>query len=69
MPERKPGTCMVCNEKELVRYIDLYISGSEGLVICHDCEMMVVDTIQNLRRLMNIGFQRGYKARLMGKVQ
>ena len=62
MADRSLGTCMVCNEEELVRYIDLYIVGSEGLVICHGCEMIVVEQTQTLRRLMRSSFQRGYKA-------
>jgi hypothetical protein len=43
-------SCMLCgNEDEPTRYIDLYIIGSEGLRICHKCEMELVEFARNLR--------------------
>ena len=42
--------CMMClKDKEKVRYIDLYIIGSEGLYICHDCEMEIVEFVRQKR--------------------
>ena len=45
--------CMMClKDKEKVKYIDLYIIGSEGLYICHDCENEIIDFIKD-RRIEN----------------
>lgn len=38
--------CLICKEIQETRYIDLYIVGSEGLDICHGCEMEVVSAIK-----------------------
>jgi hypothetical protein len=43
-------TCMICLENKETRFIPLYIMGSEGTHICHECEMEVVDFIQKLMR-------------------
>jgi len=41
---------MLCNPKELiqVRHISLYVFGSEGLYVCHDCEMKLVEFCRSL---------------------
>jgi exo-beta-1,3-glucanase (GH17 family) len=48
--------CMICGQKEnnniTVRNIDLYIIGSEGLNICHECEMRLVQYIRDMRSLV-----------------
>jgi hypothetical protein len=43
--------CMICldNKKE-TRHVNLYVIGSEGLDVCHDCEMKIVDYIRDLIR-------------------
>jgi len=40
--------CDICRGEGDVRYIDLYIYGSEGLRVCHDCEMEIVEFIRRL---------------------
>lgn len=40
------GRCLLCKEIQEIRYIDLYVIGSEGLDICHACEMEVVAAIK-----------------------
>jgi hypothetical protein len=44
---------MVCGQESkstnTVRNIDLYIVGSEGLNICHECEMRLVQHIRDIR--------------------
>lgn len=43
------GQCMMCcMELVPVRYIDLYVIGSEGLRICHFCEMNLVEHVRNV---------------------
>jgi hypothetical protein len=44
--------CWLCgrNEKEN-RYFDIFVNGSEGLVLCHQCEMQLVKHIQELKSL------------------
>ena len=44
--------CWVCHRKTETRYVDLYVAGSEGLRICHACEMRVVEFIQGLSRFL-----------------
>ena len=38
--------CLLCKEIQETRYIDLYIIGSEGLNVCHTCEMEIVSAIK-----------------------
>lgn len=40
------GRCLLCGQIKEVRYIDLYVVGSEGLYVCHDCEMEVVAAVK-----------------------
>lgn len=49
--------CMICLKdevmgsfKSLTRHINLYVIGSEGLVVCHSCEMEIVEHIREKRR-------------------
>lgn len=44
--------CTVCGRHlPDVRYLDLYVVGSEGLEICHDCEM---DLVSHIRAMMGV---------------
>ena len=48
--------CMIChNNKEETRYISLFVIGSEGLTVCHSCEMKIVNYV---RELMSIELQK-----------
>jgi len=40
--------CDLCWEKRETRYIDLYPWGSEGLGVCHGCEMKLVKVCQEM---------------------
>jgi len=40
--------CMVCHKNKEVRYISLFVIGSEGLLVCHDCEMLIVEFVRKL---------------------
>ena len=42
-------SCLICENDDTVRHVNLYISGSEGLWICHQCEMVVVTHIRDMR--------------------
>jgi len=54
--------CRICgSETSWCRYIDLYVMGSEGLVICHDCEMLVVEFVRTLIRVAATGRKIGYQ--------
>jgi hypothetical protein len=37
----------MCLETKETRYFDLYIHGSEGTQLCHNCEMLVVQFIRD----------------------
>ena len=48
--EYEPGTCMVCHENTDVRWKNLYVIGSEGLSVCHKCEMKIVRHVEFMMR-------------------
>lgn len=47
--------CMICGGCENVRNVNLYIVGSEGLNICHECEMDLLTHIRSMRIAVNRG--------------
>ena len=61
--ERYSGCCRICGGKETVRSINLYYSGSEGLVVCTICEMVLVDHVRGMILVASIARKAGYKAR------
>ena len=52
------GNCTICNRLKDVRYIDLYVIGSEGTRLCHECEMLVVEFIRDKKRFIAGGILR-----------
>jgi len=38
--------CTICDKERETRYIDLFVTGSEGTRLCHDCEMLVVEFVR-----------------------
>ena len=55
-------TCRICGEDKETRNIDLYVTGSEGLTVCHDCEMMIVVYVRQLLYVSAIARKAGYVA-------
>jgi hypothetical protein len=52
---RQNGHCMAClKDDQQVRYIDLYVIGSEGLTICHPCEMELVRKVGEMRHAASV---------------
>jgi hypothetical protein len=59
--------CGICTDVKNTRYLDIYVMGSEGLNICHECEMRLVTYIREMKSLVatakmlgvKIGRQRG----------
>ena len=47
--------CMICSDNVNVRNVNLFIIGSEGLEICHACEMDLVTHIRAMRNMVNRG--------------
>jgi len=41
------GTCRICGDEDKVRNKNLYVSGSEGLDVCHGCEMEIVEFVRS----------------------
>jgi len=42
------GTCMICRKNNIkVRYINLYVIGSEGLIVCLECELDIINHIRD----------------------
>ena len=40
------GYCDICRRKSLCNWLALYVNGSEGTRLCHECEMLVVEFIR-----------------------
>lgn len=55
--------CDMCLEMKQTRYLDLYISGSEGTRLCHDCEMLVVHFVRDNARAALRARRAGFLAR------
>jgi len=45
-----------------VRNINLYVIGSEGLNVCHDCEMQIVEFCRSMIRTATKARMAGYRA-------
>jgi hypothetical protein len=60
--ETTEGNCRICAGSGPVRHISLYVSGSEGLTLCHDCEMAIVENVRSLMLMAIRGRKTGYKA-------
>jgi hypothetical protein len=44
--------CWLCGRiEDTNRHFDLYVYGSEGIVFCHQCEMMLVNHIRELKSI------------------
>lgn len=64
----RPGYCMICREDNVeVRHIPLYVIGSEGLEVCHSCEMEIVEHIRSLMYETSRRKLQEYKEKLSGK--
>jgi len=48
--EYVPGRCNICGEDKDVRWKNLYLIGSEGIDICHPCEMDLLRYLENKSR-------------------
>jgi len=58
--EYRPGRCNICLEDKDVRWKNIYLIGSEGIDICHPCEMDLLKYLQDKSR----DFQRAKIARI-----
>ncbi len=50
-----PGVCSICLthkwlESEL-KHLDIYISGSEGIMVCPDCNIVITNTVSSMRSI------------------
>lgn len=57
---------VACGDRTVtVRNLNLYVIGSEGLDICHACEMIIVNTVRHLMevsaRAKIVGYKLGRK--------
>jgi len=44
------GICRICGIKGQVKNINLYVFGSEGVDICHNCNMLLDEFVSLLAR-------------------
>lgn len=57
--------CWLCESEDETRdkfkHFDLCVIGSEGVVLCHDCEIMLIEHLRNIRRISSRVKMRTYK--------
>jgi hypothetical protein len=56
------GLCRVCWQEGETRHINLFIYGSEGIYLCHECEMILVEHIRGLVTAAQRAHRNGYRA-------
>ena len=65
--------CLICGKDKETRYIDLCVIGSEGLNICHSCEMKLVEHVHVvIREQMEIrknNFKLGKPIYSLGEIE
>lgn len=59
---RREGWCRVCGGKDMIRNINLYVTGSEGLNVCFMCEMNIVEYVRGVILLTGTARKLGYQA-------
>lgn len=48
------GRCMICQMSKMeIKHLPLYVRGSEGLDICHFCEMILVEFVREIMNIAN----------------
>uniref|UniRef100_A0A6M3LD36 Uncharacterized protein n=1 Tax=viral metagenome TaxID=1070528 RepID=A0A6M3LD36_9ZZZZ len=52
--------CIICKEKGPIRNVNLYVIGSEGLDVCHNCEMELVHFARSLMDMASKSFKLGW---------
>ena len=40
--------CDICHKKEQTRNLPLYVRGLEGINVCYQCEMMLVEFVRQM---------------------
>ena len=58
--------CMICDSDRDIRHINLYVVGSEGLSICHVCEMALVAHIHQMKAVGGRAKLLVYKRKKIG---
>jgi hypothetical protein len=63
---------MVCIDGPVeVRHVNLYVIGSEGLCVCHACEMQIVEFVRDLinlgARSRKLGWKMAQKIKIDAK--
>ena len=55
--------CRACGAPvDEIRNINLYVIGSEGLNVCHDCEVQIVEFCRSMIRTATKARMAGYRA-------
>jgi hypothetical protein len=53
--------CTLCRAPGGTRHLDLYVIGSEGIRVCHDCEMILVRFCESLKGVAGRAEKKGFK--------
>lgn len=53
--------CTICHRKEKTKHFSLYVVGSEGLNVCHPCEMGIISYVQEMMRIAGESRMQGWK--------
>lgn len=61
--EYEDGCCTTCHEEGKVRWKNLWVIGSEGIWVCHKCEMKLVRFVRDLMREHHLTMKEKIKAK------
>lgn len=62
--------CRICGEEAEIgdiKHLDLFIIGSEGVDVCFNCEMKIVEFIRALKSVSGGSYIRGRKHEKRGR--
>jgi hypothetical protein len=62
--------CRICKEESEpgdIKHLNLFIVGSEGVDVCFNCEMLIVEFIRALKSVAGESYIRGHKDEKRGR--
>ncbi len=51
--------CIVCHDETETKHFSLYVNGSEGIELCHSCQIAVCEFIRRMQSACNKAFKQG----------
>lgn len=56
-------TCIICYNKDETKHFSLYVFGSEGVNLCHSCQIAVCEFIRRMASACSTAHKEGIKIR------